>query len=115
MTAEIERPDKAEIVARVYRGKREESVHYGSIAVVNNEGKLTHYLGDPEFFTFARSSPKPFQLLPTVTSGASDKFGFTPKQLAIMCGSHSGSDEHREVVLSNLKAAGNGPEHLKCG
>jgi len=104
-----------EIVAKVYRGKREESVHYGSIAVVNEKGKLTHYLGDPEFFTFARSSPKPFQLLATITSGAADKYGFTPKQLSIMCGSHIGSDEHREVVLSNLKAAGNSEENLKCG
>ncbi len=115
MIKEIEKPDKAEIVAKVYRGAREESIHYGSIAVVNSEGKLTHYLGDPEFFTFARSSPKPFQLLPTITSGAADHFGFSPKQLAIMSGSHVGSDEHREVVMSNLELAGNSPENLKCG
>ncbi len=115
MTKEIEKPEKAEIVAKVYRGAREEATHYGSIAVVNSEGRLTHYLGDPEFFTFTRSSPKPFQLLPTITSGAADKYGFTPKQLSIMCGSHVGSDEHREMVMSNLEAAGNKPEHLKCG
>ncbi len=115
MNKEIEKPDKAEIVAKVYRGDGVEAIHYGSIAVVNSEGDLTHYLGDPQFFTFARSSPKPFQLLPTVTSGAADHFGFTPKQLAIMCGSHVGSDEHRDVVISNLEAAGNSPEHLKCG
>jgi L-asparaginase II len=104
-----------ELVARVYRGKREEAVHYGSIAVVNREGKITHYLGDPEFFTFARSSPKPFQLMPLLQTGAADHFGFTPKQLAICCGSHIGTDEHRDVVLQNLKAGGNGPEHLQCG
>ncbi len=109
------KPDKAEIVAKVYRGAREEAIHYGSIAVVNSEGKLTHYLGDPEIFTFARSSPKPFQLLPTITSGAADKYGFSPKQLSIMCGSHVGSDEHRDVVISNLEAAGNSPKLLKCG
>jgi len=104
-----------EIVAKVYRGKREESVHYGSIAVVNKEGKLTHYLGDPDFFTFARSSPKPFQALALIMSGAADKYGFTPKQLSIMCGSHIGTDHHREVVMANLDAAGNSPENLKCG
>lgn len=115
MTEDKKIPPKAEIVANVYRGGGVEATHYGSIAVVNDKGKLTHYLGDPNIFTFARSSPKPFQLLPTVSSGTADHFGFTPKQLSIMCGSHTGSDEHRVVVISNLKAAGNAPEHLKCG
>lgn len=104
-----------EMVAKVYRGKREESVHYGSIGVVDKKGQLTHYVGDPEFFTFVRSSCKPFQLISLIESGAADKFGFAPKQLAIMCGSHIGTDHHREVVMKNLEAAGNAPEHLKCG
>ncbi len=104
-----------EIVAKVYRGKREESVHYGSIAVVDKHGHLTHYLGDPEFFSFVRSSSKPYQIIPLIESGAADKYGFTPKQLSIVCGSHVGSDHHREVVLKNLEAAGNTSDNLKCG
>lgn len=112
----IEKRNKmVDIVARVLRGRREESVHSGSIAVVNKEGKLTHYFGDPEFFTFVRSSAKPFQLMPMVASGAADHFKFSPKQLSIMCGSHVGSDHHRATVIANLEAAGNGPEHLQCG
>ncbi|MCX6827393.1 MAG: asparaginase [candidate division Zixibacteria bacterium] len=103
------------VVAKVYRGEREESVHYGSIAVVNKEGKLTHYVGDPEFSTFVRSSSKPFQLIPLIQTGAAHKYRFNLKQLAIMCGSHIGTDQHREVVLSNLEAAGTRPEDLKCG
>ncbi len=105
----------ADIVARVYRGNREESVHSGSLAVINREGKLTHYYGDPEFFTFVRSSSKPFQLIPLVETGAADHFGFTQKQLSVMCGSHIGSDHHRETVMANLEAAGNNAENLKCG
>jgi len=104
-----------DIVAKVMRGQREESVHYGSIAVVNSEGKLTHYYGDPEFFTFARSSPKPIQTMCLIQSGAADRYGFSPKQISICCGSHVGSDEHREVVLENLRVADNKPEYLKCG
>ncbi|PKK84819.1 MAG: asparagine amidohydrolase [candidate division Zixibacteria bacterium HGW-Zixibacteria-1] len=107
--------DMSTLVAKVYRGKREESVHYGSIAVVDNKGRLTHYAGDPEFFTFIRSSAKPFQLMPLVITGAADKYGFSNKQLAIMCGSHTGTDHHRDVVRANLEAAGNKPENLKCG
>jgi len=103
------------IVARVLRGRREESVHCGSVAVVNSEGRLTHYFGDPEFFTFVRSSSKPFQLIPLIETGAADHFGFTPKQLSIMCGSHIGTDHHRSTVMANLEAAGNSPDDLRCG
>ncbi len=104
-----------EIVAKVYRGEREESVHYGSVAVVDKNGKLTHYVGDPEFFTFVRSSSKPFQLIPLVQTGGADKFKFSNKQLSIMAGSHAGTDHHKAVVLANLEAAGNKPEDLHCG
>ena len=62
-----------------------------------------------------RSSIKPFQLMPFLLSGGADHFGFTPRQLSIMCGSHNGTDEHRDVVISNLSLAGNRPEFLQCG
>jgi len=103
------------VVAKVLRGRREESVHYGSVAVVDKTGKLTHYAGDPEFFTFVRSSSKPFQLIPLIAEGAADHYGFSARELSIMCGSHIGTDEHRAVVLSNLEKAGNKPDDLKCG
>jgi L-asparaginase II len=32
-----------------------------------------------------------------------------------MAGSHSGTDEHRQVVLSNLALAGSSPSDLQCG
>jgi L-asparaginase II len=90
-------------------------VHHASIAVVDTEGNLTHYLGDPEFSTQARSEAKPFQLIPLLRTGAADHFGFDDRQLAIMCGSHTGTDEHVEVVKTNLAAAGLDESHLKCG
>ncbi|MBN2226918.1 MAG: asparaginase [candidate division Zixibacteria bacterium] len=105
----------AELVAKVYRGKREESVHYGSVAVVDRDGKLTHSVGDPEFFTFVRSSSKPFQLIPLLRTGAADTYEFSQKQISIMCGSHIGTDDHRATVLWNLETAGNKPEDLQCG
>lgn len=105
----------ADIVARAYRGKGIDAIHYGSIAVVDGDGNLTHCLGDPEMTVMTRSSIKPFQVLPLLTTGAAERFGFTDRQVAIMCGSHNGSDTHREVVISNLQAAGNGPSDLKCG
>lgn len=100
---------------KVYRGEFLEAVHEVSIAVVDAHGDLTHYLGDPSAIFMTRSSIKPFQLMPLFLSGAADKYGFGPEQLAIMCGSHNGSDQHVKVVRSNLERAGNKPEDLKCG
>ncbi|RKX28603.1 MAG: asparaginase [Candidatus Zixiibacteriota bacterium] len=103
------------ILARVYRGEAVEAVHYGAIAIVDGDGKLTHYVGDPHQPFMTRSSIKPFQIMPLLVSGAADHYGFTQRQLAIMCGSHTGSDDHYEVVMSNLRLAGNEPEDLQCG
>ncbi len=59
-----------EILAKVYRGDTVESVHCGSVAVVDSEGKLIYSFGDPYFVTYLRSSAKPFQVIPLITSGA---------------------------------------------
>lgn len=106
---------KAEIAARVFRGPHVEAVHYASVAVVDETGQVTHYLGDPYLVMMMRSSIKPFQALPFLMSGAAVHFKFNNKQLAVLCGSHSGTDEHVETVLANLKGAGNLPSHLDCG
>lgn len=104
-----------EVGAVVYRGDTAESVHYAAVAVVGPEGVLTHYLGDPYMMTATRSSVKPFQALPLVMSGTADKLGLSEKQLAVVCSSHNGSDDHRATVMSVLEAAGNSPENLRCG
>lgn len=107
--------NRFEPAVTVYRGDGVEAVHHIAVAVVNNEGRLTHYVGDPSFNVMTRSSIKPFQLMPLVASGAAEKFGFSNEQLSIMCGSHNGTDKHREVVQSNLALAGNTPADLQCG
>ncbi|MCH7690211.1 MAG: asparaginase, partial [candidate division Zixibacteria bacterium] len=81
--------NQPDTLAKVYRGTAVEAVHNGSIAVVNEQGELTHYVGDPEMVTSMRSSVKPFQALPLLLSGGFDHFGFSVKQLAIMCASHN--------------------------
>lgn len=108
-------PKGAEPAVVIYRGSVVEATHYASIAVVNDSGKVTHWLGDPEMLTMTRSSIKPFQLVPLVASGGADEFGFANPNLSIMAGSHSGTDEHIAVVSSNLKRAGNAAADLKCG
>jgi L-asparaginase II len=103
------------VVAKVIRGQAVESVHCGSIAVVDAKGKLIYSFGDPNFFTFLRSSSKPFQVIPLLKSGAVKYFGFTDKEIAIMCGSHSGEPRHIQTVKSIFKKIGLSEKYLKCG
>ena len=72
------------------RGNLVESIHYGSIAVVNSSGKLLASYGDPHTVAFLRSSAKPFQALPFVEQGGAEHFNFTERELAISCASHVG-------------------------
>jgi len=82
----------------VTRGNIIESVHYGSIAVVDSKGKLISSYGDPKMVAFLRSSAKPFQVLPFVENGGMENFGLTPRELSILCASHEGSDLHVQTV-----------------
>lgn len=101
--------------ARVYRGVTVEAEHRADVAVVDADGNLTHYLGNPEAVYMTRSSLKPFQALPLILSGGFDRFGFDRRHLAVMCASHSGTDEHVSVVCEALAKAGNSPDDLRCG
>lgn len=105
----------SEILAEVYRNKTVESVHYGSIVVVDKEGTVQYYCGDPEQVTFSRSSAKAFQFLAVHESGAIKRFGHSLQQIAIMLGSHNGSELHQKVAKSNLDLIGLDESYLKCG
>jgi len=104
-----------EVLAEVHRGETVESVHYGSIVVVDNTGKVLYYAGDPDLVTYTRSALKPIQAVPFVERGGLEKFGFDTKALSIMCGSHAGTDAHIEQVTKNLAKIGLDESHLQCG
>jgi len=104
-----------DILVKAYRNDTIESIHHGAIAVVSPQGKLLWYAGDPNFVTFLRSSAKPFQALAVVESGASEAFGFTQKEIAIIAGSHNGEKKHVRLVRSILKKIDLNKSHLQCG
>jgi len=106
---------KPEPVAKVIRGEVTESVHFGSIAVADAEGRLLYGVGDPYMITYLRSSAKPFQAVAVAEAGAAKAFGFSSSEIAIIAGSHSGEDKHVNTVKSILDKIGLGPEYLKCG
>src|SRR5215213_406282 len=99
----------------VTRGNIVESVHYGSIAVVDSDGKLISSYGDPKAVAFLRSSAKPFQALPFVERGGVEYYGFTPRELSISCASHEGSDLHVQTVAGIQKKIGVEEISLQCG
>jgi L-asparaginase II len=99
----------------VTRGGITESRHRGHIVAVEPNGRIAAYLGTPETVTYLRSSAKPHQAIPLVASGAADHFGFTDKEIALACASHSGESIHTEIAAAMLRKIGLGPEALKCG
>jgi L-asparaginase II len=102
-------------LAMTTRGPAIESVHYGSVAVVDRAGSLLYAAGDPQFMTMTRSSLKPFQAIPFVAAGGSERFGYSAPQLALMCASHSGEPRHVAAVADMLAKSGSTVDELQCG
>ena len=102
-------------LAAVMRGDAVDSLHMGSIAVVDRQGRLLYAAGDPAFPTMTRSALKPFQAMPFVAAGGHRRFGFSGPQTALLCASHSGEPRHVAAAADMLAKAGNVPADLQCG
>ena len=97
-----------ELLAEVVRAGVVESVHNGHLALINSDGTLRASVGDIEAPMYPGSSIKSFQAAAMVRNGLK----LSPRQLAIVCASHSGAPEHFEVVESILSGAGLSVEDL---
>jgi L-asparaginase II len=102
-------------IFEVTRGHIVESIHYGAAAVVDSSGRLLAWLGDPKVVTFLRSSSKPLQALPFIERGGDQTFHLTSKEVAIICASHDGTDEHVEVIKGIQAKVGVQESDLLCG
>lgn len=102
-------------LAIALRGDAVESVHYGSVAVVDADGRWLFVAGDPLALTFTRSALKPLQALTFVRDGGVERFGFSAAQVALLCASHSGEPRHVDAVAHMLSSAGSTPDDLQCG
>jgi L-asparaginase II len=102
-------------LARVTRGDATDSIHYGSVAVVDRDGRLIYAAGDPRYLTTTRSALKPLQALPFVAGGGVERFGYSLPQVALLCASHSGEPRHVEAVADMLTRADGRPDQLQCG
>src|SRR4029453_12977381 len=99
----------------VTRGGTIESVHMGSVAVVDRQGRLLYSAGDAATLTFTRSALKPLQALPFVAGGGGGRFGYQSSQGALLCASHTGEPRHVDAVADMLARAGNTEADLQCG
>jgi L-asparaginase II len=102
-------------LVQVLRDGRVESVHRGHVAVVDDRGRLLAWAGEPRLLVFPRSSFKPFQALPLVESGALAQSGLGADALALIAGSHSGTDRHAALAQRILERAGADVSALRCG
>jgi L-asparaginase II len=105
----------SEILVNVYRNNLIESIHRGDIAAVNEKGQNIFSFSNHEKITYWRSAAKPVQALPVVFSGAYEKYNLSEKELAVICSSHNGEQEHVDAVLSILDKIGLDESALLCG
>ena len=103
------------ILVEAWRGETLESFHRGVICVVDEMNNIIYSKGDIYQECFPRSAMKFLQHIPLLESGAVEKFGFTLKEIAIMCGSHNAEEEHIDTVNSILEKIKLDRYALQCG
>ena len=103
------------LVVEAMRGKRIESAHRGAGAVVDAAGRLIMAFGDVEQAIYPRSAVKALQALPLIESGAADRLGLSATEIALVCSSHSGGEDHVATARSMLAKAGFDERVLECG
>ena len=97
------------------RGDIVESIHYGNVAIAFNRKNDIFSIGGSKHSIFLRSSAKPFQALAFLEKGGCDRFNLSPREIAIICASHSGTDSHVEVLSRLQKKIGITEDMLQCG
>ena len=108
-------PMRLRIDAILWRGPIAESRHRFQAAVSAPDGVLVAETEDGRTVTTFRSAAKPFQLLPLVERGHAARWGFDDETLAVMVGSHTGSEYHLGLVRGILTRLGLSDRDLACG
>jgi len=103
------------ILIELTRGRLVESVHRGAVAIVQAGGEVVASAGNVAAPVFPRSAIKGLQALSFVQSGAVERWGFGEAEIAIACGSHSGTARHAGLVEAMLGRVGLTAAALGCG
>lgn len=100
---------------KVTRGNVVECIHRGDVVAVSSGGEIIFSEGDPNKFTYFRSSSKPIQGIQVILSGADKEFGLSESEIAVICSSHYAEEIHLQAVASILKKIGLDESYLNCG
>lgn len=103
------------LMAEVWRGDLVEGRHVGHAVIVDEDGGIVEAWGDPGRVIYPRSSAKMLQALPLVESGAAERAGLGPEELALACASHTGAQAHVSRVAAWLARLGLSEADLACG
>ena len=95
-----------DILISEIRGTLDENDIRGRLCIVDYSGNVKYSIGDITRYQYYRSSAKPIQALPILYYGIKEKYGFTDKEYAVFCASHSGEDFHTETITSALSKVG---------
>tara|TARA_Y100001968_G_scaffold139184_1_gene127314 strand:+ start:879 stop:1865 length:987 start_codon:yes stop_codon:yes gene_type:complete len=96
------------------RGSIIESIHKAHAVVCDIKGRNLISAGNYKYETFIRSSLKPFQALPFISSGTSQQIKAEDKALAIASSSHKGTTNQAREVFKILWNADVDITALQC-
>jgi L-asparaginase II len=88
-----------EILATVTRSGIAESLHLGHLIVLNADGSTYLSKGSPELPIFPRSAVKSLQASAMLKAGLT----VSDEELAIICASHSGAQNHIDLVIKMIE------------
>jgi L-asparaginase II len=97
------------VLAKVTRGDLVESLHLGHLIVLKADGSTYLSKGSPELPIYPRSSIKSLQAAAMLKAGLKVE----ASELAIICASHSGSQNHIDLVIKMLTSRGISTSQLK--
>ena len=110
----LQKDNRSYLKVLVKRGSSVESIHRAHASICDTKGRVLMKAGSCEYETFIRSALKPFQALPFVTSGTSEKYNLDNKALALACGSHCGLPNQARTAFKLLWNADIDIKELKC-
>lgn len=114
LQSELLKKNITPIKVLVKRGSSVESIHRAHASICDIKGRILMKAGSCEYETFIRSALKPFQALPFLTSGTSEKYNLDNKALALACGSHRGNADQARTAFKLLWNANLDIKDLKC-
>ncbi len=107
--------EKSPLTVQVTRGGIVESQHQVHAIIVNHRGETLHQWGNVNQPVYPRSAIKALQALAFIERGGADQFNFSETEIAILCASHNGENEHTTTVSSMLEKLSLTGHDFECG